>query len=139
MKLSAATEYRRAGFSGAPFTWTEAILEPLGAVGSKTTANPDTCKKRPAAWGRRLTLFSRAAFKVAPVTVKDVREESKGSTSMTRFKVTGPAGMLLWIIPEFTRPISVPVWRRARSASKLPRFVSLVRMSRFSQIGRAHV
>src|SRR3989442_11868105 len=130
MKLSAVTEYRRVGFRGAPFTWTEVILEPLGAVGSKTTANPETCKKRPDAWGRRLTLFSSAAFKVAPVTVKDVREESKGSTSMTRFQVTGPAGMLLRIIPEFTKPSSVPVWGRPGSPSKVTRFAFLGRMCR---------
>src|SRR5439155_21805581 len=110
-------EYRRAGFRGVAFTWTELTLEPLGAVGSKTTANPDTCKKRPDAWGKRLTLFSSTSFRIAPVTVKDVREESKGRTSRTRFNVTGPAGMLLRIIPELTRPISVPAWWRARSAS----------------------
>src|SRR5437879_10441269 len=115
MKLSAATEDRRAGFSGVPFTWTAVILEPLGAVGSKTTANPDTCKKRPDAWGRRLTLFSSAAFKVAPVTVKDVREESKGSTSMTRFKVSGPPVLLPLTIRAFTNSRAVPQRGRCHS------------------------
>src|SRR5256885_13437560 len=132
MKLSAATEYRRAGFRGAPFTWTEVIREPLGAVGSKTTATPDTCKKRPDAWGRRLTLFSRAASNVAPGAVKEEREESKGSTSVTCFTVTGPAGMLVRVIPEFTRPVSVAAGWRVRAARRGPRVVSRVRMVRGS-------
>src|SRR3989454_9236458 len=34
--------YRRAGFSGAPFTWTEVIRVPLGAVGSKTRSEEHT-------------------------------------------------------------------------------------------------